>query len=510
MSAPLNVVIPLGKLTKNMRSEGFHKPLQGTSLFGRPILFWIIDQLSLGDLDTIWLVISVADEALYQLYSTTRDEYECTGITGRVKLIPLRFPTRGVMETLAVAAKYMTDEHLDRTTVVLNGDTIFKFDILSVARTIKMCSDTPLCFLSRFEAKLIKYAEVNWLFCSIKEEPRDLCNTLPPGCRIHEISSTHTPRDRPVDGLVCLGAYAFSTGRQFRSICDEAVKCLDDDADTLSDFSFKALVTTALRMKTMHGFVIHPPESVLALKSREMLEEFIAAHGSNPEWRPAQAVRYAFEFSGGLFDKDGTPQHHVIYALQKLKTLGHHIVISSTLGRSSSEVKSLLCTLEEYEIEFNELEFHDAYRGETIKIGSNFVDARSDLCRTLGIVSTDTYEEQIEARHFNNVTMTENTVSKTSALQIVQGEATYYLHIPNELARFFPRLISSRSQDNEMSIEITRAPGVVCSRLMVNRYFNSRNLQTVLDGLAEIQVCVWMATAYSNLCSVHVCFPSIT
>jgi len=37
MPQGVNVIVPLGKLSKNMKAEGFTKPLQFTSLLGRPL-----------------------------------------------------------------------------------------------------------------------------------------------------------------------------------------------------------------------------------------------------------------------------------------------------------------------------------------------------------------------------------------------------------------------------------------------------------------------------------------
>ena len=130
----MNIIIPLGRLTRDLRAAGFVKPLQATCLLGRPVLFWILDNLKIGSGDVLWMAISAKDEALYQIYGSTSAEYRELTDNGQLRLIPLYFATTGVAETLHVVNKYMDSKFRSRRTVCLNGDTIFKFGVLEFAR----------------------------------------------------------------------------------------------------------------------------------------------------------------------------------------------------------------------------------------------------------------------------------------------------------------------------------------------------------------------------------------
>lgn len=85
------------------------------------MLFWIIDRLELTENDSLFIAISEMVNDEFHLDSQLRREYPHLN----VKLIPLRFDTRGAAETLFIVAQSMTDDELQRRTVSLDCDTIY-------------------------------------------------------------------------------------------------------------------------------------------------------------------------------------------------------------------------------------------------------------------------------------------------------------------------------------------------------------------------------------------------
>jgi len=446
MSCPLNVIIPLGKLCKNLRADGFQKPLQSTSLLGRPLLFWLIDNLQVGEDDIVWLVVPAVDEAMYQIFSSAIAEYKHLAKQRRFRLVPLQFATRGVAESLFVVTNYINSEDLARNTVCLNGDTIFKVDILNVVRRL---SSKSLCFLSEFDEQTYGKSDVRWSFCPpcplasseviLEQNGPDI------DVAMHNISVVRTSQHQGND-LVCIGAYAFRSGIILRRICQELLSKADSSGDSLrQDFllNFPDILERAVLLpEQIIGIKIEGLNSHFPLKTREMFDDVIEKSLRVPGLLPTRATRYVFELYGGLLDNNHQPRAHVLSALRTLKQLGHRVIISSSRGRNCSAINDLVKSLRSLDVPYDEIEFPDSANEKTVIVGSNVVDVCGDLSRELGLPSTVLPEGSIKARHFNTVSLMENTVSKTSSREILSGEAFYYENIPSEMSPMFPRLLS--------------------------------------------------------------------
>ena len=112
----MNVVVPLGRLAYVPGSSG--KPSQVTAVLGRPVLFWLLDSLQLDyERDTVWIVISCTMRQT-TIFDSLSAEYRTLTTDRRLRLIPLYFKTRGVVETLHVALQYMDETDLQKKTYV--------------------------------------------------------------------------------------------------------------------------------------------------------------------------------------------------------------------------------------------------------------------------------------------------------------------------------------------------------------------------------------------------------
>ncbi len=494
MSCPLNVVIPLGKLCKNLRADGFQKPLQSTPLLGRPLLFWLIDNLQIGEEDIVWLIVPAVDEAIYQIFSSASAEYKHLAKQQRFRLVPLHFATRGVAESLLVMTNYMNSEDLARNTVCLNGDTIFKFNLLNVVRRL---SSNSLCFLSEFDKQTYDKSGVHWSFCPPcpLASNGEILKQLEPDIDVamHDISVVRSSQHQRND-LVCIGAYSFRSGIVLRRICQELLSKADSSRgnsgrDSLLNFP-DILGRAILLPERIIGIKLRGSNSHFPLKTREMFDDVIGKSLRVPGLLPTRATRYVFELYGGLLDKSYQPRPHVLSALRTLKQLGHRVIISSSRGRNCAAINDLVESLRRLDVPYDEIQFPDSAEEETVIVGSNVVDVCGDLSRELGLPSTVLPEGSIRARHFNTVSLMDDTVSKTSLCEILSGEAFYYENIPPELTHMFPRLLSKNfgcsDGDSVLTIEITRVHGLVCSQLLVNRCIDTHKLDLILGGLLEL------------------------
>jgi hypothetical protein len=481
----MNIIIPLGRLTRDLRAAGFVKPLQATCLLGRPVLFWILDNLKIGSDDVVWMVISAKDEALYQLYSSASAEYREMTSNGQLRLIPLHFATSGVAETLHIANKYLGTEFRSRRTVCLNGDTIFKFDVLEFARCSDVCD--LCCILSPTDPTFTSAREegLHLSYGILSPEPgRDEnCQDSYP---VRELTSISVHSDPKGCSLVCVGAYIFSSAELLDQLCSSVIRTASHD----SKHGFPEVVDCALKLHvSVTGINVDAGESFYPLKTREMLDEFISLSVSDPQKSPIpkhNPTHYVFEMYGGIIDETGSPRFHVVTALQLLKQLGHRISVASNRGCSYVAINSLISTLNSLKITYDEIRF-DSTLEDPIFIRSNVVDIRGDLCAMLGLPSSDVpNEECVKSRHFNKVTVQGNVVRKESASNILAGEAFYYDNIPLELADLFPKLLTSTTEGGMATLTLSRIPGLTCSQLMVNRCFCASKLNSVLRALLRM------------------------
>jgi len=95
-SNAINVIIPIGGIGSRFAKEGYRFPKPLINIVGRPMLLWLIDNLSLKDGDTLWMAINeeVDNEfRIGQLISKTFPKID-------FRLLRLRHQTKGASETV--------------------------------------------------------------------------------------------------------------------------------------------------------------------------------------------------------------------------------------------------------------------------------------------------------------------------------------------------------------------------------------------------------------------------
>lgn len=94
---PINVIIPIGGIGSRFAKQGYRFPKPLINIVGRPMLLWLIDNLSLKPGDTLWMAINeeVDDEfRIGQLITKTFSKID-------FRLLRLRHQTKGASETVS-------------------------------------------------------------------------------------------------------------------------------------------------------------------------------------------------------------------------------------------------------------------------------------------------------------------------------------------------------------------------------------------------------------------------
>ena len=494
----MNVVLPLGRLTYTPGTN--EKPLQLAAVLGRPVLFWLLDSLQLDHgRDVIWIIVSARDEATYQIYSTLSAEYRALKAANRLRLVPLYFKTRGVIETLQVALRYMTDIDLGKRTLCINGDMIFNFGVSAVSRSIS--SSSVACFLSPtseigMDADCDPPHGYQWCHCDVLElcdkvDDTILDNNLGMDDIEHcvECDMRNLMLDRRL-GTVMVGAYAFGSAHLLSDLVSKVLQRPAGSMGTTGKLGFPDLIQMSMdRLQRGCRGIFLRGASYTPLKCGEHVKKFIgrtavALKGCR---LVGSSTRYVFQMYGGILNDNQEPRKHVVDVVRQLKELGHHITVSSSRGRGACAVKLLLRQLEEFDIQYDEIELHDDDRDYTVMVGSYVCDARGDLHSALGLPGEVNSLDTVEPRHFNQLTFTSDTVTKKSDAETLSGEAFYYENIPRELVHLFPTLLSKESTaDATLCITISKLEGVTFSQLLVNRCITEIHLHSLLQSIKTL------------------------
>ncbi|OUS41648.1 hypothetical protein BE221DRAFT_196577 [Ostreococcus tauri] len=488
----MNIVVPLGRLTYLPGSSG--KPLQITSVLGRPVLFWLLDSLQLDyDRDTVWIVVSAHDEATYQIFDTLSAEYRALKIACRLRLIPLYFNTRGVAETLQVALQYMEEADLKKTTLCVNSDMIFNPSVSFASRTISSkslaCFTTPASELASSKGHS-RAQDYEWCYCKLHHVANETALSNPklpvgvehfPKYQMKEVTFGHRSE------TIMVGAYVFGSADLLSSVVSRVL--LPSRARTHKRCGFPDLVQAGMELlqNGCIGIVI-PFKSYTPLKCEEHVQIFIESTAGRLRGRrpviSGKSTRYVFQMYGGIMSDDYKPRKHVINVVRQLKELGHHITVSSSRGRSACAVRTLMEQLDKFDIQYDEIELHDDEKDYTVMVGSYVYDARGDLHGSLGLPGELRSIDAVQPRHFNHLTFTDKTVTKKSDVEMLAGEAFYYENIPKELAHLFPAMISKEIMaSGALSITISKLKGVTFSQLLVNRCIDASKLCSLLSAI---------------------------
>lgn len=80
-------------------AEGYRRPKPLINIVGRPMLFWLLDNLQVGPEDTVWIGMQrQLQGAEYAIEARLRKEYPSLDL----RVVSIDFQTRGAVETLFI------------------------------------------------------------------------------------------------------------------------------------------------------------------------------------------------------------------------------------------------------------------------------------------------------------------------------------------------------------------------------------------------------------------------
>ena len=456
----MNIVIPLGGLGKRFSDEQYLRPKPMVNVLGKPLIFWVLDNIRLGKEDKIYLAYNHR-LSIFSFKEQVQKKYP------HIRCKAIYKDTRGAAETVSLCLKVIESSRQSLKTVCLDGDTFYTIDIIHLIK--KFTHNGVVSFQDLQDKPLYSYVALgeNGQLTQIAEKIK-------------------------ISNLANTGCYLFESAELLQSYCLQAIRSFDEGQGT-----GELYISSIISMMIKDGFVFHAriveDNAYHVLGTPYQVKKFSAEHSQKSAPR-----RFCFDIDNTLFFKSGEgsatddiiPIERNIEFLKKLKTLGHHIILQTSrgmiehkgnYGAALADVgQKTFEQLERHEIPYDEIYFGKPHADFFIDAAA--ISTFSDLEAETGFHWTD-----IKERNFNSLRsefIEVFTKSSQDTLKI-EGEIHWYESIPSSIVELFPKYFGSKN--NEYRIE--KIDGLSASILYVNNLFNGDTLLSILNALSLIHKC---------------------
>lgn len=456
------ILIPLGGLGTRFKKFGYKLPKPLINVMGKPIIFWLLDNLNLDNIDYVVIPYNLEINK-YRFSHVLKKQYPNINFI----FIKLKSNTRGAAETIYITLEQMKID--DMPILCLDGDNFYIDDIISKWKgdnciyVFQDSSDTEAySYIQLKDKKIIDIIE--------KKKISDLAST---------------------------GGYGFNSWHKLRDYCK---KIIDNNIMQKNEF----YTSTVIREMLKDNYEFIPKyvneEQYICLGTpfhvRLFCNNFPRINAiTNNNMLPSK--RYCFDLDNTLvtFPKISNdyssvePIHKNIIFLKYLKKLGHTIIIytarrmkthKSNVGKIMADIGRITFdTLEKFDIPYDEIYFGKP--NADFYIDDLAISSYEDLEKELGY-----YVSNIDPRDFNTVTSSIIQTFKKSSNDL-SGEIYYYENIPIEIKDMFPILIR-RDIDNKW-YEMEKINGIPVSKLYLSEELTESQLGHIMNSIHRIHSC---------------------
>ena len=316
----------MGKVYRESYTEaGYRAPTPFINVAGRPVLFWLIDNLSMQADDRLYIVLPKSINLAFAVDSRLQAEYPMLGIF----VIELQFQTRGPLETLLIGTHGVEHSRQTLRTLSLDCDTIYFGDILQTFRNVP--AGNGCSFYSD-----IQNTNRNYSYIKLSPDGKTIVDI-----REKAVISKHANT----------GAYGFSSAVILQKCCEQSINTnLLGSSNSSSGQEF--YLSSLIKAMISEGFVFDAMQAPLfaCVGSPKEMQQFIADL-KHAKFRSAKKLRIAFDLIGTLLSyetsrvsgsstsgygnvggKVAVPNEKNIMMARQLKQLGHTIIVWSSEG----------------------------------------------------------------------------------------------------------------------------------------------------------------------------------
>lgn len=438
-------------LGNRFRDDDYHLPKPLINVLGKPMIFWLLDNLDLARVDHVIVpYTTLLDNFNFQ--QQLKEKYSNI----EFKFFPITTNTRGAAETVYLALELLDSETLSQNIMIMDCDT-FYFDNVIERYTKTKHKNTIFYFDDQQEYAIYSYIKLDaqGLVTEIKEKVK--------------IS----------DNANC-GIYCFESGSLLKHYCHQL---LELDHKDHGEYYISCLYDLMINDHVDIGS--ERIQDFNCVGTPMQLKIFCETHQSLPN-------RFCFDLDGTLVTAPLVPGDYAsclpinrnINLLKHLKNLGHYIIIHTARrmrthnGNVGRVVQDIGLTTQEqlkkFDIPYDELVFGKPYA--SFYIDDHAVNCNLNLEKQLGY-----YNSTIKSRSFNNIEILNSMVIKTGR---IEGEKYYYQKLNQypKVLDIFPKLLDL-SKDK---IIIERITGLNFSYLYTNNSLTENQFRLFLETLARL------------------------
>jgi capsule biosynthesis phosphatase len=457
----VNIIIPLGGLGKRFSEFGYRLPKPLIRLFFKPIIFWLLDNLSVNKNDNVYLICN-------KFLKKYRFEDEIKKKYPNYNIIYLDADTRGAAETIFIGTQSIVN---DAETILLDGDTFYGIDVLALYRMSKQ-KNMVFCFQQSDDRPVYSYVGFN---------ENKIINKIAEKNRITEFANT--------------GCYAFAKLSELRRYCK---KIIDDDLRFGNEFYMSRVISEMIKdKKKFVANVINESDfDVVGTPFQYKLFQNKFMQNKNLDY--FKNYRICFDFDNTLVTYPKIPADYTsvepisenIEFARFLKKLGCTIIVytarrmkthSGNVGKITADVgKITIDTLDNFAIPYDELYFGKPYAHAYID--DLVINAFDDYQQELGVNNFS-----IDERDFNS--LEDDTIpvitKRSENANKLQGEIEWYLNLPRKLCNYAPNLISY-DDTNYSEYCVERILGLTFQEMFLSESLNKDGLKKLLNAIKRI------------------------
>jgi capsule biosynthesis phosphatase len=476
------IIIPLGGLGTRFKKFGYTNPKPLVNVFGKPILFWLLDNLNLSHIDKI-LIPYNKELKKYNFEEDLINKYP----KHKFKFLELESDTRGATETLLKMLDTLPIETDDCPILSLDGDNFYNCDIITQWNG---------------ENKIFTFEDYNTesIYSYIKFENEKIIDII---------------EKVKISDFACCGSYGFNSWKNLKYYCNYII-----DNNILQKGEF--YVSNAIKQMILDNIIfknsIIPKEHYICLGTPLHVKIFC---NNCPKFSNV-TKKAMIEHKRICFDLDNTlvsyplisgdytsvkPIDHNIEFLRSLKQVGHTIIIytarrmkthGGNTGKLMKDIgKITFDTLDKFNIPYDEIYFGKPYAD--FYIDDKGINVFSELDKELGF-----YNSKIDTRDFNNLVIgnTIEVLKKTS--NNLEGQINYYLNIPVRIKELFPFFFSYDNVSHKW-YDMEKINGIPISKLFIKNELTLDLFSLILTNLNKIHDCQTNETfelnIYENYCN---------
>jgi choline kinase len=442
----MNILILAAGAGKRFSDEGYSKPKPLINFCGKPIIFWLLDNLSHQKGDQFVIV-----------YNNKLDKYRFTDLIRKrypaadIKFKSLDVITRGPAETASIAVEML--ERKEDPTIILDCDNFYKTDILESAR--------------QYNTNLIFYFKDNQskpLFSYIKF--KDFSNDVIDIAEKIKISDNANT-----------GAYCFKDANVLQKYAKNALEDCNINREIYISDVYKKMLFDNCTIKSclVDDYVCLGTPEQLRYQSQNTknndnlifcfdLDNTLVTYPKiTGNYSTVEPLQNSIDFCNLMYDMG---YKVIIHTARRMKTC------CGDVQKVREQVEQITVDkLKQFGIKYHELIFGKPYAD--FYIDDLAVNSCEDLSKETGFYNI--YDKE---RSTNKILITDNKIHKiTNNL----GECYWYNNIPEDLKDLFPQAVV-----NENNIVMEKIEGIPYSYMFVNDLLSFKDIDSLILNLQKI------------------------